>query len=214
MGRDEQELLGEREWPFAPKPAEPRLPMAETADMPPDVRATVSGIESQIGYCPSIIRTLALASGCFSSLKKFLDDINARQTLSPRRREIAVLYISRLVGGRYEWIQHEPLARRAGLGDDEILALRDLDTAADCFPVEEKAMLQYAEEVTRISKATPQTFAALREHFSPQEIVEITLNLGIYRTLSEITENAETPLDPPFASTLLDGVLEERRAAK
>jgi alkylhydroperoxidase family enzyme len=214
MTRDERVAHGGQQWPFTSQPAEPRLPMVEIAAMPPDVLATVDDIESKIGLCPNIIRTLALAAGCVSSLHDLINDINTRQALSMRRREILILYVSKTIGGRYEWIQHEPLARREGLGDDEILALRNLNTRADCFLVEEKAMLRYAEEVMKVGKATPHAFATLRAHFSPQEILEITLDLGIYRMLSEITENAETPLDPPFASPLLDGVLEERRRAQ
>lgn len=202
------------QWPILDEPAEPRLPLAELADMPAEVLETVRDIESKIGRCPSVVRTLALATGCLSSLHALLNDINTRQSLSMRRREILVLYISRSRNGRYEWIQHEPLARRAGLGDPEIHALRGLDITADCFPPDEQALLGYVHEVTTLGKATRQTFDTLREHLSPQEIVELTIDLGFYRMLSELTENAETPLDPPFASTLLDRVMEEQRTSR
>lgn len=187
------------------------MPMAEAASMPPDVLEAVGEIEAHVGFCPNIIRTLALASGCFPSLYRLLNDVNTRQRLSRRHREIIVLYTARTTGGRYEWIQHEPLARGAGLGALEIDALRRLDIDAECFSPADKVVLRYAEEIGARGKATSETFLALRERFSPQEIMELMLNLGIYRMLSEITENAETPLDSPFSDVLLDRVLEEQR---
>ena len=47
-----------------------------------------------------------------------------RSTLDPVVREIAVLSTAREHGNEYEWAHHEPLARKAGVSDAAIEAIR------------------------------------------------------------------------------------------
>jgi uncharacterized peroxidase-related enzyme len=69
-----------------------------------------------------------------------------------------------------------PGARKAGVTEDEIKAL---ETGNDeGFPPAEKAAIAYARELTRTAH-TENSREQLRAHFSDEQIVEITLVVGI-----------------------------------
>ena len=63
-----------------------------------------------------------------------------------------------------------PGAKKAGLTDDELAAIREERDAG--FSDAERAVLAYARELTRSATASGDT---LRRHFNDEQIVEITL---------------------------------------
>jgi uncharacterized peroxidase-related enzyme len=69
-----------------------------------------------------------------------------------------------------------PGARKAGVTDEEIAALEAEKN--DLFPADEQAALNYARELTRTANAN-ETRAALAAHFNDEQIVEITLVIGL-----------------------------------
>jgi alkylhydroperoxidase family enzyme len=79
----------------------------------------------------------------------------------------------------YIWGRHVPMARACGVTETQIAALsRWRDSAA--FTPAEKAALGYAEKAAQHLPIAHVEFAALQQHFSPREIVEITMLVGSY----------------------------------
>ena len=69
-------------------------------------------------------------------------------------------------------------ALQAQIGAERFRALPDYRTS-ELFTERERAALAYAEEATEHKRVSEATFAALRTHFSEQEIVELTwVNAG------------------------------------
>ncbi|MGD0869904.1 MAG: carboxymuconolactone decarboxylase family protein [Bryobacteraceae bacterium] len=69
-----------------------------------------------------------------------------------------------------------PGARKAGITGEEILAVEAEKN--EIFPAEERAALRYARELTRTASAV-ETRVALAAHFTDEQIVEITLLIGL-----------------------------------
>jgi uncharacterized peroxidase-related enzyme len=69
-----------------------------------------------------------------------------------------------------------PGARKAGITEDEIRAVEAGDDAA--FTPAERAAIAYAHELTKTAHANS-TREELRAHFTDEQIVEITLVIGI-----------------------------------
>jgi uncharacterized peroxidase-related enzyme len=69
-----------------------------------------------------------------------------------------------------------PSARKSGLTDQEIAAVEVENN--DAFPANEQAALNYAREMTRTANAAA-TRAAMPAHFTDEQIVEITLVIGL-----------------------------------
>ncbi len=97
--------------------------------------------------------------------------------VSPRLlREIAIVRMSILVGCDYELHHHRPLVLAAGLGEAQFDALRDWRPHSHLFDERQRALLAYVDCLgLNKGEVDDATFAAMEKHFSPQEIVELTL---------------------------------------
>jgi alkylhydroperoxidase family enzyme len=70
------------------------------------------------------------------------------------------------------------VSRQAGISDERILALPDFRTSA-LFSAKEKAILEYAEAMTRTPVAvSDELFARLREEFSEDQLLELTASIA------------------------------------
>jgi alkylhydroperoxidase family enzyme len=91
-------------------------------------------------------------------------------------REIAILRASILVGCAYEEHHHRPLALAAGLSQEQLDAMKDWRPKAHLFDAQQQALLAYVDALgLNKGDVDDATFAGMEKHFSPQEIVELTL---------------------------------------
>lgn len=98
---------------------------------------------------------------------------------NPRLRELVILRISSLSNTAYETKQHSPTARELGVTEEAIAAIgRDPDTAV--FSATEKAVLRFTDDVFKHARAGHDTFNAIADVLSPQEIAELMLIIGFY----------------------------------
>ena len=89
-----------------------------------------------------------------------------------RIKELVYLAVSFANECPYCSAAHSASGKKAGVTEDELAALRTEQDAPFSFP--ERAAIQYARELTRTADARD-TREALAEHFSSEQIVEITL---------------------------------------
>ncbi|GAB7145621.1 carboxymuconolactone decarboxylase family protein [Mycobacterium riyadhense] len=101
-------------------------------------------------------------------------------TLSPRVRELAILRIAHRRDCVYEWTHHVSLAKDAGLGDDEIAAVRRGD-AADEF---ERAVLAGVDELDAKSELSDETWAALGRRLDERQRMDYVFTVGCYALLA------------------------------
>jgi alkylhydroperoxidase family enzyme len=93
-------------------------------------------------------------------------------------RELAIMRTAQIVGSEYEWNQHQPMALAVGIFQAQLDALatwRD----SDLFDERERALLAYADAATR-GAVDDATYEAFARHFTPQEIVELTVCICNY----------------------------------
>jgi len=108
--------------------------------------------------------------------------------VTPRRLlELVILRTAEIVGSDYEINQHRPLMKLCGYSDAQIAAVPSW-RASSLFDDKQRAVLGYVEQVARGGDVDDATFAALAQHFSPQEIVEITYTVGSYYSTGLFTK--------------------------
>jgi AhpD family alkylhydroperoxidase len=182
-----------------------RLPYVELESAPDAVRQTLERLPVQL----NIFRMMAHAETCFRPLVRLGTAILSEQRLDARLRELAILRIAQLSGARYEWVQHEPIARTVGVSETQIAALARGSIDDPAFADLDSVVLRFTTEVVNTVKASDATFAEMRRHFSPREIVELLLAIGFYMTIARLAETTATDVDMPAGTTVVDSLRRE-----
>ena len=108
-------------------------------------------------------------------------------SLPPKLRELAILRVGDLTEATYEWMQHVPIGLKAGLTEEQIKTMhrwKDLPLFSD----QERAVLQYTDEVAQNIRVSEETFRAVRDFLTEEQVVELTTTIGYYGMVSRILE--------------------------
>jgi 4-carboxymuconolactone decarboxylase len=135
-----------------------------------------------------------------------LSAIRGKLTLDDALRELVILRIAVLNRADYEWAAHEPVARRCGVTDAQIRALRGRPgqtVGADSFSQLERAAMDYAEAMTVGIDVAPEIFDSVAALLDPRQLVELTAVAATYNMVSRFLVAMElsgadygTPPDP------------------
>jgi 4-carboxymuconolactone decarboxylase len=104
-------------------------------------------------------------------------------TLPPRIRELAILRVAHRRDCAYEWSHHVSLAKREGISDEAIAAVRlGPDAwAADEF---ERAVLTGVDELDEKSQLSDETWATLGERLDDRQRMDYVFTVGCYSMLA------------------------------
>ena len=171
----------------------PLIPFADTSALPDDAKEVFDGLPRKL----NIFRMWSNAATCFRPGVRFGNAILTKQKLGADLRELIIMAVARLEGGIYEWVQHVPIAARAGCKPEQVAALEALRFDDASFDARAKAMLRLVREVVRDVKASEEAVNTAKAHFSPQEMIEIILTAGFYMTMARMTETARVEIDAP-----------------
>jgi 4-carboxymuconolactone decarboxylase len=139
-----------------------------------------------------------------------LGAVRGKSVLPDDIRELVILRVAARLGADYEWAAHEPLARRAGLGDEQIAAIGVGGLAAPAggpgstvdsarLSQEQWAALAYADEVTMHVTVADEIFEAVRAHFDHRQVLELTVTVAAYNMVSRVLVPLEVRAgDNPF----------------
>jgi 4-carboxymuconolactone decarboxylase len=130
--------------------------------------------------------------------------LSRRNTLPRRERELLVLRTGYQCRCGYEWTQHVPIGERAGLTADEIARIK-VGASDPAWSAADSALLSAADELVGTHVISDATWAALSEHFSEQQLMDVVYTVGEYTQVSMMLnsfgvqlEDGQT-LDPDLA---------------
>jgi alkylhydroperoxidase family enzyme len=103
---------------------------------------------------------------------------------------MVIVRIAILNRAPYEADQHVPIALKEGVSQDKIDALNDWEASA-AFTDRERAILAYTDAMTRDVQVPDATFAAVKAHFPPKQLVELTATIASYNMVSRFLEALE-----------------------
>ena len=131
----------------------------------------------------------------------WLDTFLFEGAVDARLREQTILRIMWRRGRAYEWGNHYRLARRAGLTDDDVLAVRTDEPARD-FTGAASVALRAADEVVDDGRVSEATMTELRDVFPDalllQEFLYLVAGYQMFATVSASTrEEADGATWPP-----------------
>jgi alkylhydroperoxidase family enzyme len=110
---------------------------------------------------------------------KFNQAVRKGKSVDERLNNLVELKGAQLIGCEFCVDLGSQICRNSGLSDDELLALARY-RQSDLFTDREKLALDYAVAVMRTPvEVTDELFARLKEHFSDEQLVEITALLTV-----------------------------------
>jgi 4-carboxymuconolactone decarboxylase len=137
-----------------------------------------------------------------------LGAVRGASTLPPDVRELAILRVAARNGADYEWAAHAPLARQAGLGDEQIAAIAAIavdgsgGSGGSTLSPAQWAALAYADAMTMHVAVPEEIFQAVRTHFDDRQIVELTVTVATYNMVSRVLVALEVRAgDDPFLAS-------------
>ena len=100
--------------------------------------------------------------------------------LDPRVVEVAILTTARLLDSRFEWSAHEPVARKLGVSDALIDAIRLHGSLDDVPPGDDVLVVRLVREAVGEHRVSPETFAAALARFGATTLLNIVALVGNY----------------------------------
>jgi alkylhydroperoxidase family enzyme len=143
----------------------------------------------------NVARMIANSSeAVFHNFSRLGNSLMTRGKLDKKLREIAILRNGRVCGSLYEYTQHVPIAKAAGLTDEQVAAVDDWEPAK-CFNEVERLVLRFTDEIARNVKGSKATLEALQKHLGPGEIVELIMAIGFWGMVARVLETTEVELE-------------------
>ncbi len=171
-----------------------RVAILEKESAGEDLRKLFQKMEENGQTVLNLFKVMANSPEVGRAFLRLGNRILLKSSLNPQLRELAILRVGDLAKANYEFTQHVPIARRAGLTAEQIDALPSWK-ASPLFNDQERAVLQYTDEVAEKIRATDETFAKIKAFLSDQEIVELTTTIGYYGMVSRILESLQIELE-------------------
>jgi alkylhydroperoxidase family enzyme len=116
-----------------------------------------------------------------------------RSLLPDDVRETLILRTAYRCRASYEWAQHQEIARRIGMAEDVIAAIgTELGEPAD----QNLALLiSAADQLTAQHNLDDPTWAALRERYDDQQLIELCMLVGDYAMIAGVLNSLRVPLE-------------------
>ncbi|HEB90710.1 MAG TPA: carboxymuconolactone decarboxylase family protein [Deltaproteobacteria bacterium] len=156
----------------------PRLAPLEPEEIDPEIRERFGD-----GPILNIFRTLAHHPKLMKRWLVFGNHVLAKNTLTPRERELAILRVGWLRKAEYEWAQHVAIALDSGLSQEEIERV-PAGAGAAGWSESEVALLKAVDELVGDAFIEDETWQALGRFFDTEQIMDLIFTVGQYNLVS------------------------------
>ena len=162
-----------------------RIPIVTREEVAPEYLASydeIAGIRGRppvVGPSSVMVHSPEMAVRA-NRLSEFLGESDE---MPERFKRLAALISARSMDCQYVWNAQAAAARRAGVGDALVDAIRD-KTQLPAMSAEESALVSYGMELTATNQVSEETFSAARDQLGVKGLVEFTTNMGYYRMIS------------------------------
>ncbi|HLM64002.1 MAG TPA: carboxymuconolactone decarboxylase family protein [Acidimicrobiales bacterium] len=166
------------------------LPPGEQDEVARELLAQATGAG---GATVNIFATLVRHPGLFRRWLPFGGKLLSGK-LPARDRELMILRTGWLCGSEYEWAQHVPIARRAGLGDAEIDRV-PAGPDAPGWSEADATLLRAADELHADHRIGDATWAALAGRYDERQLIEVPMLVGHYHMVAFTLNSLGVPLE-------------------
>ncbi len=188
--------------PDAAPDSAPRIPLLAPEAMNPAQRkvydAVVSGPRgAMVGPLRAAIHSPDLAE----KWQQFGAVLRYQTTLGARLNELAILITARHFDAQFEWHVHVQAARKAGLPEPIIEALR-LAQRPVGMNDDESMIFDYCDQLHRTHFVSDASHRRVRERFGTVGVVELTALIGYYAMVAMTLNAHQLPLPEGVSSPM------------
>jgi len=171
-----------------------RLKLLEKNDVDPDTRALFQKQEDSSGRILNLFKVLAHSPKIVRDWSRLGTTLLRKGKLADDLRELAIIRVGELANSAYELTAHRAIGLSAGLSQEQVNDVANWQDSSH-YNEAEQAVLKYTDEVAIDVRASDETFAELQQHFSSQEIVELTVSIGYYGMVVRALEPLQVDLE-------------------
>ena len=172
----------------------PRLPYVNREDLAPDKRHVFDHIAGTRGKVLHVFQAILNSPDAAEAVSGVGEYIRYKSALDPAVRETAILATAREMSNEYEWTQHVPFAREAGVREEVIDAIRS-GRAPMGIPAKEGVFAQAAKELVVDGTLSDRTFQAVEHLLGPVQTVDLIVLVGYYSLLSRLIKTLGVELE-------------------
>ncbi len=154
-----------------------------------------------IGEPPRVFTTLGRHRRLFRSWLPFAGTMLLRTRLPRADVELVVLRTACNCSAPYEWVQHVPLARRAGLGETVIAAVSAWQEN-DALSPRQRVLLAATDELHTGHVVRDKTWGELNSTFDERQVIELCMLVGHYEMLAMTLNSLGVQPEPPAVAAL------------
>jgi len=147
------------------------------------------------GHMPSFFGTMARVPEAFQHFMPLYSAIIDKGSVEAKYKELAYLKTAQINGCEYCFKAHSASGKKKGVSDEQIKGLAFF-SRNPAFDDKEKAVLLYAERVTRGASAIrPGALEDLKGYFNDDQIVELTLTICVANFTNRFNDAMLNPPD-------------------
>ncbi len=171
-----------------------RLPYLDRDDLPENYRYLFDNLARASGRTGNLFRVLGHSPRLLHQFMRLGNDLRSHTKLDPVLRELAILTVGRLAQAPYEYVHHLAIGRRAGISEEQLAGLPVWERHP-AFTEQQRAVMRYAEAITRDVRVSDEVFAAVRSLLDDEQMVELTLNIAYYNMVVRFLEPMQVELE-------------------
>jgi alkylhydroperoxidase family enzyme len=178
---------------------QPRVPPGKGRQLGLFARGFVPLMRRQSkGRTVNIFATLGRNKRFFRPWLMFAGRLMPRGTLPRADTELVILRTAINCRARYEWEQHQSIARRAGLDDADVERVRQ-GPAAEGWSERQAAILAAVDELHADQFLSDATWERASSHLSPEQMLELCMLTGHYEMVAMTLNSAGVQIEDGLA---------------
>jgi len=183
------------------------LPPLRLDELPDDARALLTAASEQMGFTPNDVLMMAHWPALLQAVGALVFTVWQPGEISMELKRLVGLVVSSAAGCQYCVAHNVHGLQHDGVSAERIEAVWEFEQSA-LFSTAERAALRVARGAGQAPNAVSDAeLAALREHFTPRQIAEITAVIGMFGFLNRWNATLRSPLEsePQAAAAALLG---------
>ncbi len=174
-----------------------KIELLEKEHVAESVRPIFEGMEKKAGRVINMYKVMAHKPNVLAPFLEFYKQVWAPGALDPKIKELAYLRTSIMNGCTYCSRAHTASAKKRGVTDEQVQALKEPGGSnRDIFTEEERAAIQFAEQLTAWPAAIqPADLETLGKFFNIEQIEELVLTIATANLTNRFNEGMKVPVD-------------------